>query len=75
MSVCVPGLIVNLVAKARSVDDGQRDASALLVELEFCSSVRLGKCEIINGAYFELLTNRDWLDLDAILDVGRAGIL
>lgn len=32
----VPGLVVNLVAEAGSVDDGQGDAGALLIQLELC---------------------------------------
>lgn len=31
----VPGFVVDLVAESRGVDDGQRDAGALLVKLEF----------------------------------------
>lgn len=30
---CLPGLIVDLVAKPRGVDNGERDAGAFLVKL------------------------------------------
>lgn len=32
----VPSLIVNLVTEARGIDDGQRDARALLIQLKLC---------------------------------------
>jgi hypothetical protein len=37
----LPGFVVNLVAKARGVDNGERDAGALLIE--FCRDMDLAK--------------------------------
>lgn len=34
--VVAPGLIVDLVTETRGINNGERDASSLLVELELC---------------------------------------
>lgn len=40
----VPGLVVNLVAEARCVDDCERYARAFLIQLELCCANLISQC-------------------------------
>ena len=69
-----PSLVVDLVAKARGVDNGQGDTSTLLVQLQFCHSSTLILPQ--NGAHRpSARTDGDGLDLNTILDVGIASFI
>ncbi len=44
-----PRLVVDLVAEAGSVDDGQGDAGALLIKLEFWQGGNVSKTAMLHG--------------------------
>lgn len=69
-----PGLIVDLITKTRSVHDGQRDTSSLLIKLELYPSsqkMHYFKVEWLSA----VRTNGVGLDLDSILDVGASRVV
>ena len=64
-------LVVDLVAEAGCVNDGQRNSGALLVNFELCSlsagSEETTRCPA--------LTDCDWFDSDALLEMGTICIV
>jgi len=70
-----PGLVVNLVAKAGGIDNGERDAGAFLFKLWGSGSAigpGGGSGDVDRARTgVERRTDGDGLDLDALFDVGR----
>ena len=64
----MPRLVVNLVTESGSVDNGQGDAGAFLVQLKLCPGVVSNHGPI--GAGVGRHTNGDGLDADTLLEVG-----
>jgi hypothetical protein len=73
-SELVPGLVVDLVAKTGSINNGEGDARSFLVEIELC---RPGQSSFILPRVGVLLIRTDGhgLDLDAFLDMGAVRIV
>lgn len=65
----MPRLVVNLVTKTGSIDDGQRDAGTFLIQLELWSP--RGQLSRTDFAPEGLeLTHGDGLDANTLFDVG-----
>lgn len=74
----IPCFIIDLVAETGSVDDGQGDASTLLIQLKFCFTQHVladRGCDDRSWRRAIPRTNCDGLDLNTILDVSSAGIV
>jgi hypothetical protein len=72
----MPRLVVNLVTESGGINDGQGDASALLIQLELCfDPERSVLVHTVCAAERFPLTDSDGLDADALLDVGMLCII
>jgi hypothetical protein len=70
-------LVVYLITETGSIDDGQRYAGALLIELEFC---RVSSQYLYRGLHLWIcrsapLTDGDGLDPDTLLEMCVGGII